>query len=193
MILAIDPSGNFDEGKGITGWVLLDTQTNRIAKFGALDASTCLCAEAHWKRHLDLIDGLYAIYGSRLRVVLEDFMLYAHKAESQINSRFETPKLIGLIQYHCWSRNIPIVFQTATSVMRRWKNFMLEKRGYITIKNITKGDKIYEATYIKDYKINEHVVDALRHAVHYYTFHVLKKVSAHDGQEEPSVYPSDGR
>ena len=37
-ILALDPSGNFKEGKGITGWCLLDTQTKKIAKFGYISA-----------------------------------------------------------------------------------------------------------------------------------------------------------
>lgn len=170
MILAIDPSGNFNEGKGISGWTMLDRNTGKIVKVGSIDASTSLSMEEHWKKHLDLIDQIYWSH-PELVIVIEDYMLYATKADTQIGSRFETPKLIGLIQYHCYLKGIPIHLQTATSVKRRWKNFLLEKKGFLVLKSYKKGAKVYEMVYINDYKVNDHIVDSVRHAVHFYHFH----------------------
>ena len=170
MILAIDPSGNFNEGKGISGWLLMTADTGRIIKFGAIDASTSLSDSEHWEKHANLIENLHKEFPG-LEIVLEDFMLYASKASSQINSRFETVKLIGIIQHLCFKLDIPLHFQTAVSVKRRWKNFLLEKKGFIELKDYAKGDKTYTMIYINGHKVNDHVVDACRHAVHYYYFH----------------------
>lgn len=171
MILSFDPSGNFNEGKGITGYALLDELTGKITSTGEIDASEVLCAENHWARHLELIDSAH--FGStNLTVVCEDYMLYANRAASQINSRFETPKLIGLMQYHCWKAGIPFYLQTAVSVKRRWPNYLLEKKEYLNVKSYQKGEKTYDVCYINDKKIVDHIVDAIRHAVHFYTFHV---------------------
>lgn len=171
MILAIDPSGNFNEGKGITGWVALNEKTGEIFRFGSLDAGTCLSMEEHWQRHLDLIDQ-YIKYNNDLTIIIEDYMLYANKAMTQVNSRFETPKLIGVIQHYCYQRGVTLHFQTAVTVQRRWKNFLLERKGFLTIKEYVKNGKTYEMTYIGTFKVNDHIVDALKHAVHFYFFHV---------------------
>ena len=37
-ILALDPSGNYNEGSGTTGWVLFDNETDMFCKFGAIKA-----------------------------------------------------------------------------------------------------------------------------------------------------------
>lgn len=173
MILAIDPSGNFNEGKGISGWLLLCEETDNIVKFGAIDASTSLSDFDHWNKHINLIENLNKEYKG-LIVVLEDYILYENKASSQINSRFETIKLIGIIQFYCKMNNIPLFFQTAVSVKRRWKNFLLEKKGYITLNVYKKETTSYEIVYINGFKVNNHVVDALRHAVHFKHFHIVK-------------------
>lgn len=172
MILAIDPSGNFTEGKGISGWVLLCPQTKNIVKFGAIDASTSGSQFEHWDKHMDLIKNLHAQY-ELTAVVLEDYILYADKAGSQVNSRFETIKLIGIIEYICKLWRIPVELQTAVSVKRRWKNFLLAEKGFIEIKPyMHKSGKEYEFVYVNGFKVNDHIVDALRHAVHYMVFRV---------------------
>ena len=84
-ILAFDTSGNFKEGKGITGWCLLDTQTNKIAKFGYISAVMYPNQFAYWDAHITLIDSLA---GYAPVVVIEDFLLYGNRASNQINSRF---------------------------------------------------------------------------------------------------------
>ena len=188
MILAIDPSGNFNEGKGITGWILMKEDTGKVIKFGAIDASTSICAEEHWHKHVNLLLSLQETY-KNITVVCEDYMLYADKAATQINSRMETPKLIGILQYVCYMNHMPLHLQTAVSVKRRWKNFLLEKKGFIILKTYTKVvrgvSQEYELTYIGEYKVNDHVIDALRHAVHYYTFQCKDKEGLPNDTDTP--------
>lgn len=158
-ILALDPSGNYNEGKGTTGWCLYDTHTNKIVKFGIIKAIKYNRQEDYWRAHLDLMDGLIG-YGYTL--VIEDYMLYSNRATSQINSRFETPKLIGVIQYECYLRGITLVFQTASAVKLRWSDSILVNKNLVK-----EGQGGY---YILDTKLSEHCLDSIRHAIHYATF-----------------------
>lgn len=158
-ILAFDPSGNFKEGKGITGWVLLDTETNKVAKFGYISASMSRNQFEHWDKHIILIDSLAGYYPE---VVCEDYLLYSNRAENQINSRLETPQLIGVIKYECYKRGIHINIQTAQMVKARWTDDILTRKGYLIKKN--------RSYYIGSSLVSDHVRDALRHAVHYATF-----------------------
>lgn len=158
-ILALDPSGNFKEGKGITGWCLLDTQTKKIAKFGYISAEMYRTQQAYWDAHVNLLDGLA---GFAPELVIEDYLLYGNRAENQINSRLETPQLIGVIKYECYKRGIIFTMQTAVSVKTRWADDILVKKGYLR--------KQKRSYYIGDVLVSDHIKDALRHAVHYATF-----------------------
>ncbi len=158
-ILAFDPSGNYNEGKGTTGWCLFDTNTNKITKFGVIKALKYDSMEAYWQAHLTLMDDLSG-YG--FTCVIEDYMLYANRATDQINSRFETPKLIGVIQYECFIRGIRVEFQTASAVKLRWTNDILVHKNLIQER---------EGSYwIVTTKLSDHCLDSIRHAIHYATF-----------------------
>lgn len=158
-ILALDPSGNFNEGKGTTGWCLFDTDTNKIAKFGAIKAVKYNSAMEYWDAHLRLIDDLN---GFSMTIVIEDFLLYSNRADSQINSRFETPKLIGMLQYELYMRGIKVVFQNAALVKTRWADNILVHKGLIRQEG--------NCFYIGETKLTEHSRDAIRHAQHYAAF-----------------------
>lgn len=160
-ILALDPSGNFNEGKGTTGWCLLDTKTNQIAKYGAIKAFKFNSMEEYWRAHITLLDDLSG-YGCT--IVIEDYMLYANRASSQINSRFETSKMIGVIQFECFQRGIKTEFQTASAVKLRWTNEILAHKGYIE----ERSGGYYIGS--GEIRLTDHSLDAIRHAVHYATF-----------------------
>lgn len=163
-VLALDPSGNFKEGQGTTGWCLLDLKTNKIAKFGALKASDYSCQFHYWDAHIKLIDELT---GYKPDVVIEDYLLYSNRAEAQTNSRLETPQLIGIIKYEVWKRGLYIYLQTAMQVKTRWSDYILENKGYITRKN--------GFTYLGEVKVSDHIKDSVRHAVHYRTYNTKYK------------------
>lgn len=169
-ILALDPSGNFHEGKGTTGWAMINVYTGKIAQFGEIDASVYYSPEEYWQAHLDLIEG-YSKTCSVLEVVIEDYFLYANKALSQTNSRMETPKVIGCIQLFCWQKGIPTTFQTATSVKTRWTDVILVRKGFLEGVGTRRDIKHT----IQGHTITNHTKDAVRHAAHYYTFNVMKR------------------
>lgn len=163
-ILALDPSGSFNEGKGTTGWCILEEASQTITLTGSIAAKSFPCMEAYWGAHLKLIAEFRKKYGNRLIVIIEDFLLYADKANAQINSRFETPKLIGVIQHYCYSRKIPYVMQRAADVKRRWSDKTLHYKGYLVSE---KNRLIVPRT---KHRVNRHCKDAIRHAVHFSTF-----------------------
>lgn len=167
-ILGLDPSGNFNEGKGKTGWVLMSVRFKRTIKFGEIDASTYLEKELYWKAIIDLILNLNQEF-PELHVVVEDYFLYENKAIAQTNSRMETPQLIGVIKYTCYMHNIYIDMQTAASVKTRWEEKILVYNNYLQ-SEVENGRTKY---YINNYHVkSDHTRDALKHAVHYLTFKV---------------------
>lgn len=164
FILSLDPSGSYFEGKGITGWCVYDCDMKKVTQGGYLAATTYTEVLAYWKAHLRLIQKYKDRYGARLHVVIEDYRLYASRAESQTNSTMETCKLIGILQYYCLENDIEFTMQLASLVKTRWNNKILEHKNilYFGPKHI----------YLPDKKtiINKHTCDAVRHAVHYATF-----------------------
>lgn len=164
FILALDPSGNFTEGKGTTGWSLFNALDNKIIKADSISAKKFATQEEYWYKHMDLITDTSKKHKKQLVIVIEDYLLYASKAKDQINSRMETSKLIGILQLHCFTNGIPYIMQPASEVKKRWTNEILHYKGYI---------KLYKRKYtIPDTKvaIDRHCLDSIRHGVHYATF-----------------------
>ena len=165
-ILALDPSGSFYEGKGTTGWCVFDTKENKFITCGSLFAKDYKSAEEYWDSVIDLINYWIKIINHKdIILVCEDYLLYATKLQDQINSRMETCKLIGAIQWHCYVKDIPYYMQTASEVKTRWSNKILEHKGYI--RQYRRG---YTLTSGLTETYTHHTLDAVRHAIHYATF-----------------------
>lgn len=162
VILALDPSGNFSEGKGTTGVCLLDARTGKIIDTTHISAEGFSSMEAYWQAHINLISTMKATYDDVL-LVIEDYLLYGHKKDCQVNSRMETPKLIGVIQHFCYRTQTPYIIQTAAEVKNRWSDEILKHKELI----IPKGRGYTTPT---GSSINRHEKDAIRHAIHTYTF-----------------------
>lgn len=159
-ILAIDPSGNFTEGKGTTGWSLLDENINILA-CGQILASQYNNKEDYWGSVITLIEHLQPDI-----LVIEDFLLYASKSNNQINSRFETPKLIGLIEMYAYKNNVTIKLQRAVDVKNRWTDDILVHNNIIS--------KLGNRYYAGGVLVSEHIRDAIRHGVHYIHYKLKK-------------------
>ena len=162
-VLALDPSGNFDEGKGTTGWCLMRDYDATVMRTGHIAAKDYKTVHEYWHAHIELLQELKAAYHIRC-IVLEDYLLYATKASSQINSRFETPQLIGIIKYWCETMHIHYDTQPASLVKNRWANAILERKGVLQ----RKGTRWYCGKHC----INRHEIDAIRHAMHYCKFKI---------------------
>jgi len=164
-VVGFDPSGNWHEGKGTTGWCVFSAEDKQIIRIGELSAATFPTPEEYWNEHLKLIYDCCDRYGvDNIVIVIEDYLLYASKAKEQTNSRMETPQLIGLIKHHCWDRDIPYVTQPAAEVKKRWSNDILHYKKYI----VKKGRGYALPTNQK--VLSRHSIDSIRHAVHYATF-----------------------
>lgn len=160
-ILGIDPSGAFTEGKGTTGLCLIDADTMNIIYAEDITARTFDCKENYWDHHLKTIQRFLISKRKDRRkntiIVMEDYILYGNKAMAQINSRMETPKLIGIIQHWCFQNEVDYTMQLASEVKSRWNDEILEYKGFIKKKSTR-------------YNYNDHIRDSIRHAVHYGTF-----------------------
>lgn len=163
-ILALDPSGNFEEGKGTTGICGFNTKTNKVDLLIEIHASAFDSKEAYWQAHTNFINEILRRLPNTM-VIIEDFTLDPRRAMQQSHSKMETPKLIGILQLHCKQNNIPYKMQRAVEVKNRWADHILEYKKYIQKKN-----KMY---YLpdRDKPISRHCKDAIRHAVHFATFY----------------------
>lgn len=161
FVLGLDPSGAFAEGKGTTGWVLLDAEVKKVIKKNSIYAREYAIDTDYWQSHVRLLEYLNEHYGrDGLSVVMEDYLLYADKAQSQVNSRFETSQLIGIIKMTCARHELPLFIQTAGEVKRRWDNNVLLKKGIIRPHG--RGFALVDPFM----PINKHELDALRHGLH---------------------------
>ena len=163
FVLALDPSGAFHEGKGTTGWCVMSASKQVIEK-NHISADTFISDHAYWKAHIELIEQKFRQFPD-LEIVMEDYLLYASKAADQINSRFETIQLIGVIRYACLEANIPVHIQTASQVKARWANDILEHKGVIV-----KCGRSYRVV-ATGQMLNRHEIDSIRHAIHFTTFY----------------------
>ena len=160
-IFALDPSGNFEEGKGTTGWVLMDADENLIER-GYISAKDYECTEAYWNAHLDLLRKYNKLYKNELIVVIEEYVLYRDRSKDQTNSKMETCRLLGLLQWNCWRHNMKYSMQLATSVKHRWSDELLLREGILRKegKNLIHTQSDLSLGLI-------HTRDAFRHAIHY--------------------------
>lgn len=165
IILAIDPSGNFKEGKGTSGLCLL--KDKEIDTLWDIQARDYVKDVAYWHDHIYNIEKFHPDF-----VVIEGYRLYNHRgmaAASQANSELETSQLIGAIKLKCYEYSIPLHIQFASEVKSRWSDDVLVNTGTLE----RRGNRLY----FNDRMTNDHQRDALRHALHFWRYgnHELKK------------------
>lgn len=155
IVLAIDPSGNFNEGKGVTGFC--NFNNGKLIPFH-VKASDYETDMNYYDALLDLIH-----FVDPDEIVMEGYRLYNHKgmkAQTQTNSILETPQLIGIIRYDCWVTKTPLIIQYAVQVKNRWSDEVLINTDKLT----KKGNRYYLPN---GELITNHERDAYRHLVHY--------------------------
>lgn len=165
-VLGIDPSGSFKEGKGTTGFALLNPE-GELTEHYILEAKLFETQIEYWSQILKIIHTQF-VMTPNLVISVEDYVLYATSAKAQINSEMETSKLIGAITMHAYQLGIPMYIRSASQVMTRWNNEILEFKGLIHKQGVSYVDSVGEF-------INRHSLDAIRHAMHCYHFEVDKK------------------
>ena len=162
-IIALDPSGNFEEGKGTTGWCLFSASKKDIIMTWTLKASDFKTKEDYWNAHLTNINKFTTMYKNSI-IVMEDFALNPKRALQQSYSKMETSKLIGIIQLYCNTNKLPLKMQLPTEAKSRWPDSFLEHKHLI--KRLNRGHATNSGQLI-----SRHEKDAIRHAVHFNTFY----------------------
>lgn len=160
-ILALDPSGSYTEGKGTTGYVLINAD-EKLIETGALSAKHYKCAEEYWDAHAALIKYFHEKYKKNLIVIIEEYILYRERSRNQTNSKMETCRLIGVIQHTCWKLKQDYSMQLAAAVKTRWSDELLQREQIIYKSN----GSFYHTASNKSLKL-KHIRDAFRHAIHY--------------------------
>lgn len=161
-ILAIDPSGSYNEGNGTTGWVVMNYKEQLIA-VGTIKACDYSSPEAFWNAHIELIKFNHRKYTTGgFMVIMEDYVLYADRAKNQTNSQMETCRLLGIMQWACWKMHQPYTLQLAAAVKTRWNDDLLFREHILT----RHRDSVFHTESGIELK-TPHVKDALRHALHY--------------------------
>ena len=160
-ILAFDPSGSFHEGKGTTGWVFMDSD-ERLLERGYIPARDYSCPEEYWDAHIDVLCKYWKRHRGDLIVVIEDYVLYRDRTDSQTNSQMETCRLIGVLLWKCWRLKQPYTLQLAASVKQRWSDELLVREGILRREG---RDLIHVQSGMSLGLI--HSRDAFRHALHY--------------------------
>lgn len=174
-VLSFDPSGEFTRGKGTTGWCVMDCLTTDVLQIGTISARDFDEKYAYWDEHIQLIRRMYKQYGSKLGVTVEDYILYKQRVDAQINSNFETCRVIGIIEHYCWSNMINCNLRFAVAAKTRWTDEILEHKGII--KPCLGG---YIVDCAKDHLLATHELDAIRHAAHYTAFENLTEEAKYE-------------
>lgn len=170
-IVGLDPSGNFHEGKGTTGKCILQVGTNKIFRTAPISATTYLTEYEYWDAHLQFLKACLKEYKDDWVISIEDYLLYSNKADAQINSKFETVQLIGIIKMWAWQHGVPLYIRPASQVKTRWTNSILEFKRYIKANPHGRG----WATCYQSASLSRHSMDAIRHAVHCAMFEIPKE------------------
>lgn len=157
--LGIDPSGEYTQGKGTTGWCLIDSACNPI-EFGSIYARDFNSAEAYWKSVFTKMEDIYKTYKGEVHTVIEDYIIYPSKLNEHSLNRVETCRLLGYLQVSLDSTGRSFKLQKASIVKSRWSDEILKRKGILR----------------PEHKMNNHERDALRHAVHqHYVKRRIKK------------------
>jgi hypothetical protein len=153
-ILAIDPSGNFSEGKGKTGWALYSENdlVGHNFRFGTIKAEDFETRVDYWHAVTMLM-----VVEKPTTLVIEDYRLYntpATSASVQSFSQLETPRLLGVLETNANLNKIPLIFQMA-NVSKPYRDEILEKLGILE----KKGNRWR----FRGIMLNDHERSSLRH------------------------------
>ena len=159
ITLAIDPSGNFYEGKGHTGlaWMYKDWNFVNVE---SVDAKKFTTRIDYWNTILSYV---YALRdkrdaGDSVHIVIEKYVTRSNGFTTGKVS--ETAMLIGVIIYICENNNIPYTMQSPSQAKSRYSDEAL-CRLYPALSK--KGNRYY----LGDICTNDHERDALRHLAFY--------------------------
>lgn len=164
-LLAIDPSGSFDTGKGITGYSIYNLNKQTLLTVGQIRAEDFEQKGDYYKEHLKLVEKIKPNL-----IVIEEFTLYPSKASSFYNKELETSQLIGEIEGYARINKIEVIKQRASNIKGAlYKPNVLLKAINNQIEHNNLGKRMKKNQWkFKGKVISNHIVDSIRHAAYYF-------------------------
>lgn len=163
MVVAIDPSGSFNEGKGKTGIAVCDDiflPINPIVR--SIEAKDYPTRHAYWNAILN-----YVLAVRPDVVVIESFVTRANGF--LIGKMPETPMFIGVLVWELEKFGIPYVFQSPSQAKTRFKDDYLGKYLLDYEVHDTSRGKLY---YLNGKLTNDHIRDAIKHLLYYKKYNI---------------------
>lgn len=172
VTIAIDPSGNFEDGKGHTGIAMMSDNDWNSVVVESVYAKIYPNRHSYWQAVIQFIENVQRCTEDDITVVIESYVTRSNGFT--IGKQSETSMFIGAIVFTLENLNIPYVFQTPSAVKTRFKDDLLCKYypKMMCIESATGVNR-----YFYDSKItSDHIRDAMRHLLYYkrYTEYKIK-------------------
>ena len=164
ITLAIDPSGNFEEGKGHTGIASMKNGNWDTVSVSSVNARDYETRFKYWTAVKKVIQD-YVLEGEQLQVVIENYVVRANGFTT--GKMPETAMLIGVLVYFCEMHNIPVYFQSPAHAKSRFKDELIPT--YIPSMKLV-GNKYYLGPKLT----NDHERDALKHLLYFKRYREYK-------------------
>lgn len=165
ITIAIDPSGNFEEGKGHTGVACILNEDPKTFATKSISAKAYDDRCTYWQEVLNCIKNVYE-GGQKLQVVIESYVMRANGFT--IGKMPETAMLIGVLVFYCEQHNIPYYIQQPSQAKARFKDELLLK--YIPDLELRETGKYY----LRGRLTNDHERDALKHLLFFKKYKEFK-------------------
>lgn len=158
--IAIDPSGNFEEGKGHTGIAIIDESDWENVKVLSISAKDFPSRHAYWAEIVQTLAKECA--GNPVRVVIESYVTRMNGFT--IGKQSETAMLIGVLVWYLEDFCIPYYFQAPSAAKTRFKDELLPKYYPKLVLDTSTGKN----RYLYDGKIiSDHIRDAMKHLLYF--------------------------
>lgn len=153
LTLAIDPSGNFTEGKGHTGVAGIKDNDWSTVFTKSVNASDYESRFEYWTAVKKIIQD-YVIEKTPIQVVIESYVVRANGFTT--GKMPETAMLIGVLVYFCEMSGVPVYFQSPSQAKTRFRDGLIPT--YIPQMTVDKN-----RYYLGKKLTNDHERDALKH------------------------------
>ena len=157
ITLAIDPSGNFTEGKGHTGIAGIKDSDWTTVFTKSVNASDYDSRYEYWTAVKNVITD-YVLEKTPIQVVIESYVVRANGFTT--GKMPETAMLIGVLVYCCETLGVPVYFQSPSQAKTRFRDDLIP--NYLPQMTVDKN-----RYYLGKKLTNDHERDALKHLLYF--------------------------
>jgi hypothetical protein len=157
--IAIDPSGNFEEGKGHTGVAIIEDNDWEKVQVFSVSAKDFPSRHAYWNTVLGIIS---TYRDDATNVVIESYVTRMNGFT--IGKQSETAMFIGVLVWYLEHWDIPFTFQAPSAAKSRFKDELLPKYYPKLELDTSTGKNRYKY----DGKlVSDHIRDAMKHLLYF--------------------------